>query len=77
MGIVDDMLDRRRAYGDGHGIDRELAINSMRRRLDDETSADVSDGEIWKLWQRHVSGPTYRDDLMRVVAELEGIALDG
>jgi hypothetical protein len=77
MGIVDEMLGRRRAYGDGHGIDRELAINCTRRRLDDEVSEGVSDGEIWQLWQRHVAGPTYRDDLMRVVAELEGIALDG
>ena len=77
MGIVVEMLDRRRASGAGLGFARELAINCTRRRLDDETSADVSDGEIWKLWQRHVSGPTYRDDLMRVVAELEGIALDG
>lgn len=77
MGIVDELLDQRRVYGDGHGIDRELAINCTRRRLDDAVSESVTDGEIWKLWQRHRSGPTYRDDLGRVVAELEGIALDG
>lgn len=75
MGIVDEMLDRRRTHGNGHGIDRNLVVQCTRRRLD--VDVDVSDGEIWHVWQRHVSGPTYRDDLGRVVAELEGIALDG
>lgn len=75
MGIVDELLDQRRTHADGRGIDRELAIQCTRRRLDDWV--DVSDAEIWRVWQRHVSGPTFRDDLGRVVAELEGIALDG
>lgn len=75
MGIVDEMLDQPRTHGAGHGIDRELAIQCTRRRLDD--SFDVTDAEIWKAWQHHTSGPTYRDDLGRVVAELEGIAIDG
>lgn len=76
MGIVDDMLDQPTRRGDGAcAIDRELAIQVTRRRLDDDI--DVSDAEIWNLWKRGTGGPTCRDDLGRIVAHLEGIAIDG
>ena len=78
MTIVSELLDQPTRRGDGRcAIDRELAIQVTRRRLDDEVSEGVSDHEIWALWQRGTGGPTCRDDLGRIVAHLEGIAIDG
>jgi DNA polymerase-4 len=56
-------------------LDRGQAVELTRRQLDDSFRA--SDEEIWATWQRVRSGPTVRDDLGRVIAHLEGIALDG
>ncbi len=78
MGIVDDLLSQPTRRGDGAcAIDRELAIQVTRRRLDDDVDGSVSDDEIWQLWKRGTGGPTCRDDLGRIVAHLEGIAIDG
>ena len=57
----------------GRSITREQAVAATRARGVDE----VDDDEIWAVWQRHDNGPTNAADLDRVVAELEGIALDG
>jgi hypothetical protein len=76
MTIVEELLAQRSTTIDGRcAIDRELAIQVTRARLDDDVVA--SDAEIWALWQRGMGGPTCRDDLCRIVAQLEGIALDG
>lgn len=76
MTIVEELLAQPTRTVDGRcSIDRELAIQVTRARLDDDV--DVSDSEIWSLWKRGMGGPTCRDDLGRIVAHLEGIALDG
>lgn len=59
----------------GRTIGREAAIAATRDQLGD--MAEATDEEIWSAWQATGGGPTNRDDLLRVVAQLEGIAVDG
>lgn len=73
---VDEMLDAPSHRDGARTIDRDLAIAATRRQLDVHV-ANASDDRIWTLWQRMAGGPTNRDDLGRIVAELEGIAVDG
>lgn len=75
MGVVDEMLDQPVGADGRCPLDRELAIQVTRGRLDE--SVEVSDREIWELWCRGMGGPTCRDDLGRIVAQIEGIAIDG
>ncbi len=76
MTIVEELLAQRTTTVDGRcAIDRELAIQVTRARIDDYV--ETTDSEIWALWKRGMGGPTCRDDLGRIVAQLEGIALDG
>lgn len=76
-GTDDEFLDHpSRSDGGDLAIDRSRALELTRARLD--SSLTVRDDEIWEAWQRlQGGGPTVGDDLGRVVAELEGIAVDG
>ncbi|MBC7460066.1 MAG: hypothetical protein H7287_01755 [Thermoleophilia bacterium] len=70
----DTLLDRATWNEDGtRSIERAAAIAATRERGAD----GPSDDEIWAVWERHANGPTNRVDLDRVVADIEGIALDG
>jgi hypothetical protein len=55
-------------------IEREQAIAATRAR--GVGAAEASDEMVWSTWLRHGNGPTNHADLDRVVAELQGIALD-
>jgi len=57
-------------------MDQDTKISATRERLD--PSLNVNDDEIRAAWEQVGGrGPTEADDLGRVVAQLEGIAVDG
>lgn len=75
MTADDILLQPARTTSDA-ALDRAQALELTRERLD--PSVRASDEEIWQAWTRVAGGgPTLGDDLGRVVAELEGIAVDG
>lgn len=76
MTTDDTILDQNSSNEAGERtIDRAAAIAATREQLGDVV--DPGDDEIWQAWESVGGGPTNRDDLLRVVAQLEGIAVDG
>lgn len=74
MTDLDTSLDQPRHARDGAStLAPEQVLEAVRARLQD----DVEDEQILTAWRRLGGGPTNRDDIGRVVADVEGIALDG